>query len=494
MGSRLAVFLATGLLIGVAASGVDARNWLVPGEAPTIQAGIDSAAVGDTVFVACGVYWEHDIGLTPGVSLRSESGDPTCVTIDAQGVSRVMSSEGVSGATFVIEGITFTGGHAEGAAPDRWGGGLYCYKVAPVIRHCVFRGNSALPFGQGGGFFLWGLTNDAAIVDCKFIDNSADYGGGIRCYGGCDPLFSGCVVDSNFAQSTGAGVYANAGAAPSFSDCQVSNNHAQLDGAGIYASSNVYIDHCIISGNYTDSHVGHGSGGGIFVQSRLEMYSSTVVDNYAVYGGGIYILNCIWWMNQTIIASNLGGQGVYCANSNISKILNCNDIYGNVGGDWVGLIEEDFGPNGNISLDPLFCRDANPEVPYALHEGSPCLPDGRCDLQGLYGVACLSATAVDEPPVVGGVLLRSNCFPNPFNASTAISYQIAQPSAVRIEIFDSGGRLVFDDNSGVVLAPGFYSEEWRGVDAAGRTVASGLYHYRITAGGDTLLGRMMMIK
>ena len=46
----------------------------VPGDQPTIQAGIDAAAAGDTVVLACGVYLESGIQLRGGVTVASRWG------------------------------------------------------------------------------------------------------------------------------------------------------------------------------------------------------------------------------------------------------------------------------------------------------------------------------------------------------------------------------------------------------------------------------------
>ena len=61
----------------------------VPDDQTTIQAVIDAASMGDTVLVACGRYYEHDIEIPSGVCLVSETGQPDCVTIDAQLQGRV---------------------------------------------------------------------------------------------------------------------------------------------------------------------------------------------------------------------------------------------------------------------------------------------------------------------------------------------------------------------------------------------------------------------
>lgn len=69
-------------------------------------------------------------------------------------------------------------------------------------------------------------------------------------------------------------------------------------------------------------------------------------------------------------------------------LLSCCDIYGNEGGDWVGVIADEYGINGNISEDPLFCD--HPGGDYTLSCASPCAPENNpdCGLIGAWPVAC----------------------------------------------------------------------------------------------------------
>ncbi len=98
----LSVFFSSPLL---------ANTWHVPDDAPTIQAGVDAAAAGDTVLVACGTYFEHDIVMKSGICLRSETGNPDCVTIDAGQAGRVMEFNHLD-SLVIVQGFHFTGGQA----------------------------------------------------------------------------------------------------------------------------------------------------------------------------------------------------------------------------------------------------------------------------------------------------------------------------------------------------------------------------------------------
>ncbi len=97
------------LICALAAAGASARTWIVPEDALTIQAGIDSAAAGDTVLVTCGVYEEFGLVMKSGICLRSETGSSDCATIDAQGLGGVFAFISVD-STARIEGFTVANG------------------------------------------------------------------------------------------------------------------------------------------------------------------------------------------------------------------------------------------------------------------------------------------------------------------------------------------------------------------------------------------------
>jgi hypothetical protein len=81
----------------------------VPGDQPTIQAGINATAAGDTMLADCGTYFERNVTVKSRLVLRSATGCPDCVTIDGETVDRIMLGVDLSEDT-ILEGLTFTGG------------------------------------------------------------------------------------------------------------------------------------------------------------------------------------------------------------------------------------------------------------------------------------------------------------------------------------------------------------------------------------------------
>jgi len=89
-------------------------------------------------------------------------------------------------------------------------------------------------------------------------------------------------------------------------------------------------------------------------------------------------------------------------------------------------------------------------------------------------------------------------FPNPFNPTTTIKFQIptgkgSENIRTIISIYDVLGRLVrtlVDEN----LSPGFYSRHWDGLNNNGEKISSGVYFYTFTAGDFSKTKGMLMIK
>ena len=79
-------------------------------------------------------------------------------------------------------------------------------------------------------------------------------------------------------------------------------------------------------------------------------------------------------------------------------------------------------------------------------------------------------------------------YPNPFNASTRIPYSLSSPGSVRLVVFDILGRkitTVVDE----VRQTGEYHET-----LDGSSLASGVYFYRLSAGGQVAVRRMILLK
>ena len=83
-------------------------------------------------------------------------------------------------------------------------------------------------------------------------------------------------------------------------------------------------------------------------------------------------------------------------------------------------------------------------------------------------------------------------YPNPFNPSTIIPYQLAASSEVRLEVFNLLGQHIATLVDGERPA-GFHTATWHAVDAAGRAVGAGVYIYRMTVGVERQTGRMVLV-
>jgi len=97
--------------------------------------------------------------------------------------------------------------------------------------------------------------------------------------------------------------------------------------------------------------------------------------------------------------------------------------------------------------------------------------------------------ALDERPsgVPAKIQLDQN-YPNPFNPQTVIRSDLSEVADVKVEVYDMLGREVS------VLVSGKQEPGRHSVAFEGAGLSSGVYFYRLTAGGVAQTRRMILAK
>ena len=109
--------------------------------------------------------------------------------------------------------------------------------------------------------------------------------------------------------------------------------------------------------------------------------------------------------------------------------------------------------------------------------------------QFITGVVVSTDNTVGLP---GSFALYPN-YPNPFNPSTVISYDIAQNTHVTLDIYDMRGRVV-KNLVRKIQDSGRYTVNWYGNDNAGSQVGAGVYIYKLSAGDNVFNRKMILMK
>jgi hypothetical protein len=139
--------------------------------------------------------------------------------------------------------------------------------------------------------------------------------------------------------------------------------------------------------------------------------------------------------------------------------------------------------SGDGALADLTFRRVGPEAQAAV----------RVDLAQVFdGMGGSDALSVASGAVPSTYALAQNA-PNPFNPETQIAYQTPEAGRVTLIIYNALGQQVRKLVDGQ-MAAGSYRVSWDGRDEAGRAMASGVYLYRIEAGGFSAVRRMVLLK
>jgi hypothetical protein len=169
-------------------------------------------------------------------------------------------------------------------------------------------------------------------------------------------------------------------------------------------------------------------------------------------------------------------------------------------GDVEMLFASDYNDNGTTHVLGFTHRRPSWAGVVVVYQPGEYQPNALDDLDGnnfqilanaifyaSYGVLTGAAT-----PRRANATLAQN-YPNPFNPATTIAFALAETGPVSISIFDVRGSMVRRLVDGRFPA-GTHHTTWDGRRDDGTAAASGIYYYRMTASGEVLTRKMLLVK
>jgi flagellar hook assembly protein FlgD len=106
-------------------------------------------------------------------------------------------------------------------------------------------------------------------------------------------------------------------------------------------------------------------------------------------------------------------------------------------------------------------------------------------------LAFVGVSPGSELPPRRGLELRAA--PNPFGATTSVSFALARDERVEVDVLDVSGRRV-RRLVAASLSAGEHRLTWDGRDDAGASVRAGLYLARVRAGSDLSVVRLLRVR
>ncbi len=229
-----------------------------------------------------------------GSSLTITGPGALALTISANNTGRVFH---ITGGAVAISGLKMTNGTAGSPGSPANGGDILVDNTASLtLTNAVVSGGTA---SSGGGIFSAGfLTLNSTTVTGNMA--TGDRAGGLLGGGGLDSMtgavtLNSCQITNNQAPNgLGGGLLAASGPvtvrfnSPNVTNSTLSNNGAVL-GGGVYCASSLVLTQSAVIGNTASGDAGTGQGGGgIFVKgnSSAGLTNDTLSNNTASNGDG----------------------------------------------------------------------------------------------------------------------------------------------------------------------------------------------------------------
>jgi hypothetical protein len=369
-----------------------ARDWVVNdtgigGDAPTIQAAIDSAADGDNVILNDGTFrgaGNRNIDFKGKAIIVTSANNSSSTIIDCETQDRAFRFVSGEENDSVLRNVTIRNGFNIGD-----GGAILVGDSSPTITGCHIVDCQAR---SGGGIYVWvGQVKAAPVIQLNSITGcrATNDGGGIN-VGESNPIIEQNVI-SQCSATNGGGIFVwGFPAGPEITTNLIHGNTATANGGGLCAMGVSGGGLMGFRGNLVyDNHAANG-GGLYFEQSVTTFIYNTVAENTAsTRGSGLYVDNGTnLALYLSIFAFNMESEAIYC--SDTSPSIDCCLVW-NPGFDGAFDCQSRL----LVTEDPKFCGELS-SFNYYLQTDSPALDVTGCAQRiGALGVNCGSAPATD---------------------------------------------------------------------------------------------------
>jgi len=359
----------------------------------------------------------------------------------------------------LLQNISFVNNAAE------WGGGLYCQahssgKSSPVVRSCTFTSNSVNNVGGG-------------------VQGYTDGTGGV-----VSPTFASCTFTDNWGGNNGGAAYLNAGtgglAAPVFRSCGFTRNRVrdltnfQYGGAlaGIGTSTSLIVSNSTFQNNYG----GYGGGIAVLDVAALAVDSCSFTGDSSRNGGGGIIAQGtpITVSNSSFTAceSNVGG-GVAAYGGSTITISNC--VYTADSARFYGGALYNGTANTTTVTNSRFFNNWGDQVGAIDNPGGGTLNFTRCIFSGN------SAGTGGSGYTVGGVM-------NNFAGTANFTNCVLANNSTTTSNSEGGGAVHVETNSTV----NFFNSTLNGNTVAAGTNPAGSNTFSVDAGATLNLNNTIV--
>ncbi|NIM18771.1 MAG: T9SS type A sorting domain-containing protein [Candidatus Latescibacteria bacterium] len=429
--------------------------------------------------------------------------------------------------------ITMNGGVLSYNQTTSAGGGASLIGSDVTLDGVKFLRNSSAVFGGAVGA---GDTSAVTIRSCDFMWNSSMIGGGVYADAGDAYIRHNLFVGNNASASSGAFYATKLGAGDFIGNTLDRNTHSGSGSAGLFLNSsgiNVF-------NNIVVNSVGSGiacSGSPLPTLEYNDVWNNSAGDYSGCSGGEGSISSDPLFVDTAAVDYHLavhspaidagdtssayddpdgsrGDMGWYGSHSFVMdqpsypKNLIADVITGDVVLTW------NRNPEADIQSYAIYCDTISGLIPSIDNFVQFVLaPDTTVNMGAYsdtvyykisavdstaYGSGYSNAdspdapTAVPDKPLAYQFKLYQN-IPNPFNPRTIIKYELNRSTWVTLTIYDVTGSII-KRLVDAIHAPGLYSTEWDGTNFSGQRVSSGIYFYRMSAGGIVWTKKMALLK